>query len=97
MDECTLFCPFDEVKGQLISDMARIIIWMINKNNQTLKHLKELFQSIETFYHPSNEGSWTGPLSEFLLILSNRFSDRYKRENEGDLKDIDKEYHLTVF
>jgi proteasome activator subunit 4 len=60
--------------------VSKLIVWCLNPKSETMNYLKKLLKSIDTYYHPSNEGSWTGLLGDFLLILCTRYSKRIKKE-----------------
>lgn len=64
--------------------VSKLIVWMISPENNTLKYLKKLIKSIDSYFHPSNEGNWTGILGDFLLILCTRFSKRLKKERNDE-------------
>jgi proteasome activator subunit 4 len=91
MDECTLLVSFDYSKNLVLANCAQLIVWMIkgredrdmvngdvsqDSHHHTLAHLKKFLQSLASFYHPSNEGAWTSPLADFLLVLCSKFSRR---------------------
>lgn len=44
--------------------------------HRIFEQLKRLMGIAESFYHPSNSGSWSEPLALFLLHLSEFFSVR---------------------
>jgi proteasome activator subunit 4 len=103
MDECTLLVSFDYSKNLVLANCAQLIVWMIhgraeNENgasSATLSHLKKFLQSLASFYHPSNEGSWTSPLADFLLVLCSKFSKRIETENKKEGEYIPNEYRLA--
>ncbi|KAK8215360.1 Proteasome activator BLM10 [Zalaria obscura] len=49
-----------------------------------LHQLEGLIQGIETFFHPSNSGSWTKTLSQLVYYLSDFFVMRWNREQSGE-------------
>ncbi|EAT86042.2 hypothetical protein SNOG_06211 [Parastagonospora nodorum SN15] len=51
-----------------------------------MSKLEGLFQAIETFFHPSNSGSWTRPLAMFIYYLSDFFVLRWNRERSGEME-----------
>ncbi|RMX83722.1 hypothetical protein D0869_05104, partial [Hortaea werneckii] len=55
-----------------------------NKSRSVLHQLEALIQGIETFFHPSNSGSWTKPLSQLIYYLSDFFVMRWNREQSGE-------------
>jgi hypothetical protein len=67
---------FATVKGS-----AKLLVYMIPSNGgSALVMLKRLMGSIESFYNPANDGSWTKRLTYFLMALTDRFFNRVSRE-----------------
>ena len=50
-----------------------------------LTFLENLIQAIETFFHPSNSGSWTKTLSQLVFYLADFFVMRWNREHNGEM------------
>ncbi|KAH7083286.1 hypothetical protein BKA63DRAFT_561462 [Paraphoma chrysanthemicola] len=50
-----------------------------------LSKLEGLIQAVETFFHPSNSGSWTRPLAQFVFYLADFFVLRWNREHSGEM------------
>lgn len=50
-----------------------------------LSQLEGLIQAVETFFHPSNSGSWTRTLSQLVYYLSDFFVTRWNRERNGEM------------
>ncbi|KAF9887984.1 hypothetical protein FE257_009373 [Aspergillus nanangensis] len=50
-----------------------------------LTRLEGLIQAVETFYHPSNSGSWTRTLSQLVYYLTDFFVMRWNREQSGEM------------
>jgi len=75
-DELNLITPFDIAKNLLLANSAKLIVWMLSKNNSAMKLLKQLIKSISNFFQPSNEGQWTTKCADFLLILCTKFGKR---------------------
>ena len=48
--------------------------------------LENLIQAIETFFHPSNSGSWTKTLSQLVFYLADFFVMRWNREHNGEME-----------
>lgn len=48
--------------------------------------LENLIQAIETFFHPSNSGSWTKSLSQLVFYLADFFVMRWNREHNGEME-----------
>ena len=51
-----------------------------------LSLLENLIQAIETFFHPSNSGSWTKSLSQLVFYLADFFVMRWNRERNGEME-----------
>lgn len=59
-----------------------------------LSLLESLIQAVETFFHPSNSGSWTRTLAQLVFYLADFFVMRWNREQNGEM-DIPPERRLT--
>jgi proteasome activator subunit 4 len=59
-----------------------------------MSYLEDLINGIETFFHPSNSGHWTKPLSQLVYYLSDFFVMRWNRERSGEM-DVPPERRLT--
>ncbi|KAF1991962.1 hypothetical protein K402DRAFT_321545 [Aulographum hederae CBS 113979] len=57
----------------------------LDKPNSVLANLEGLIQAVETFFHPSNTGNWTKPLSQLVNYLSDFFVMRWNREQSGEM------------
>ncbi|KAK2731633.1 hypothetical protein FQN57_003266 [Myotisia sp. PD_48] len=57
----------------------------INAEDSLLSRLEGLIQAVETFFHPSNSGSWTRTLSELVSYLADFFIMRWNRERSGEM------------
>ncbi|KAF2830601.1 hypothetical protein CC86DRAFT_367327 [Ophiobolus disseminans] len=53
--------------------------------DSVLSKLEGLIQAVETFFHPSNSGSWTRPLAQFVYYLADFFVLRWNREHSGEM------------
>jgi proteasome activator subunit 4 len=53
--------------------------------DSVLTKLEGLIQAVETFFHPSNSGSWTRPLAQFVYYLADLFVLRWNREHSGEM------------
>jgi proteasome activator subunit 4 len=68
--------------------------WVVNSlsdrclehEESTLSSLEGLIESIETFFHPSNQGGWTSMLGQLTHYLVELFVLRYNREQNGELE-----------
>ncbi|CAK7270411.1 Proteasome activator BLM10 [Sporothrix epigloea] len=50
-----------------------------------LTGLEGFLESIDTFFHPSNQGAWTNFLAQFTHHLTDIFVNRWNREQNGEL------------
>ncbi|KAH6843209.1 hypothetical protein B0I37DRAFT_214663 [Chaetomium sp. MPI-CAGE-AT-0009] len=57
----------------------------LNQESSILANLEGLMESIDTFFHPSNQGSWTGFLAQLTYFLTDIFVSRWNREQSGEL------------
>lgn len=57
----------------------------IDRPGSILSNLESLMESVDTFFHPSNQGSWTEILSQITFYLVDFFVMRWNREQSGDL------------
>ena len=55
-----------------------------SEDRSILQQLEALIQGIETFFHPSNSGSWTKPLAQLVYYLADFFVMRWNREQSGE-------------
>ncbi|KAI1446541.1 hypothetical protein F5Y02DRAFT_416828 [Annulohypoxylon stygium] len=56
----------------------------LNKSNSILDSLEGLMESVDTFFHPSNQGSWTKMLAQLTYYLTELFVSRWNREQSGE-------------
>lgn len=66
----------------------------VDNLKSSLHQLEGLIQGIETFFHPSNSGSWTKGLSQLVYYLADFFVMRWNREQSGEY-DIPESRKLT--
>ena len=57
----------------------------LDKTDSIMANLENLMQVVETFFHPSNSGAWTKPLSQLVYYLADFFLMRWNRERSGEL------------
>ncbi|KAK4666203.1 Proteasome activator BLM10 [Podospora pseudopauciseta] len=57
----------------------------LNQEPSILTNLEGLMESIDTFFHPSNQGSWTSFLAQLTFFLTDIFVSRWNREQSGEL------------
>ncbi|KAI9375287.1 hypothetical protein BJX61DRAFT_169817 [Aspergillus egyptiacus] len=56
----------------------------LDKDESILTQLEGLVQAVETFFHPSNSGSWTKTLAQLVYYLTDFFVMRWNREQSGE-------------
>lgn len=81
----------DRKKNPISYAIARYIVSSLSPacmkdGPSVLSNLEGLVQSIETFFHPSNQGSWTGMLAQLTYHLVDFFVMRWNKENDGELE-----------
>lgn len=81
----------DSKKHPLAHHVARWIIMSLSpacldQPNSIMTNLEGLIQAVETFFHPSNSGSWTKMLSQLVYYLADFFVMRWNRERSGELE-----------
>ncbi|KAK5174038.1 Proteasome activator BLM10 [Saxophila tyrrhenica] len=81
----------DPRKHPVSHSIARWIVMSLSpqcleaKDGKSVLHqLEALLQGIETFFHPSNSGSWTKPLAQLIYYLADFFVMRWNREQSGE-------------
>ena len=80
----------DKKKSPIGYSIARWIVMSlspacIDKPGSILSNLEGLMQSIDTFFHPSNQGGWTEMLAQIVFHLVDFFVMRYNREQSGEM------------
>ncbi|KEY64125.1 hypothetical protein S7711_07470 [Stachybotrys chartarum IBT 7711] len=70
--------------------MARWIVSSLSPiclehEDSIMSSLEGLMDSIDTFFHPSNQGAWTTMLGQLVLFLTDAFVSRWNREQSGEL------------
>lgn len=81
----------DSKKHPIAHHIARWIIMSLSpacldKPDSIMTNLEGLIQAVETFFHPSNSGSWTKTLSQLVYYLADFFVMRWNREKSGELE-----------
>lgn len=81
----------DQRKHPIPHHIARWIIMSISPAclehpDSILSKLEGLIQAVETFFHPSNSGSWTKYLSQLVFYLADFFVMRWNREHSGEME-----------
>ncbi|TDZ15375.1 Proteasome activator complex subunit 4 [Colletotrichum orbiculare MAFF 240422] len=85
-----LYLEKDKKKYPTAYMIARWIVYSLSskcldQENSILASLEGLLEAIDTFYHPSNVGSWTTFLGQFTVYLTDIFVSRWNREQSGEL------------
>lgn len=86
-----VFLDRDPRKHPVAHGIARWIVMSLSPQcleagnlKSVLHQLEGLIQGIETFFHPSNSGAWTKPLSQLVYYLADFFVMRWNREQSGE-------------
>jgi proteasome activator subunit 4 len=80
----------DKKKSPIGYSIARWIVMSlspscIDKPGSILSNLEGLMQSIDTFFHPSNQGGWTEMLAQIVFHLVDFFVMRWNREQSNEM------------
>jgi proteasome activator subunit 4 len=81
----------DHRKHPTAHHIARWIVMSLSpacleSSDSILSRLEGLIQAVETFFHPSNSGTWTRPLSQLVFYLADFFVLRWNREHSGEME-----------
>ncbi|KAL7276003.1 Proteasome activator BLM10 [Rhizina undulata] len=81
----------DQRKNPVAHHIARWIVMSLsphslNEPDSILSNLEGLIQAVETFFHPSNSGTWTKTLSQLVYYLADFFVMRWNREQSGEME-----------
>ena len=81
----------DAKKYPIAYNIARWIVMSLSPSSldqpgSIMTNLEGLVQAVETFFHPSNSGSWTKTLSQLVYYLADFFVMRWNREKSGELE-----------
>ncbi|KAK2590785.1 Proteasome activator BLM10 [Conoideocrella luteorostrata] len=85
-----LYLEKDSKKHPVSYMMARLIVSSLSpscmdQEDSMMASLEGLMQSIDTFFHPSNQGHWTNMLGQLTLYLTDAFVSRWNREQSTEL------------
>ncbi|KAF4818642.1 Proteasome activator complex subunit 4 [Colletotrichum tropicale] len=85
-----LYLEKDKKKYPTAYMIARWIVYSLSpkcleQESSILASLEGLLEAVDTFYHPSNAGSWTTFLGQFTVYLTDIFVSRWNREKSGEL------------
>ena len=86
-----LYLERDQRKHPTAHSIARWIVMSLypasmEEPESILTKLEGLLQAVETFFHPSNSGSWTKTLSQLTFYLADFFVMRWNREHNGEME-----------
>ena len=86
-----IYLERDTKKHPIAHHIARWIVMSLSpacldRPDSILANLEGLIQAIETFFHPSNSGSWTKSLSQLVYYLTDFFVMRWNREKSGEME-----------
>ena len=89
----------DQRKHPIAHHIARWIVMSLSpacleSSDSILTQLEGLIQAVETFFHPSNSGTWTKTLSQLVYYLADFFVMRWNREKSGEM-DVPEERRLN--
>lgn len=85
-----MYLEKDKKKSPVAYMMARLIVSSLSPacltpEDSIMASMEGLMESIDTFFHPSNQGSWTTMLGQLVLFLTDAFVSRWNREQSGEL------------
>lgn len=85
-----IYLEKDKKKHPVGYQIARWIVMSLSpmcldKPGSILSNLEGMMESIDTFFHPSNQGGWTTMLSQITYHLIDFFVMRWNREQSGEL------------
>jgi proteasome activator subunit 4 len=85
-----MYLEKDKKKYPIAYMLARWIVSSLSPiclehEESTMSSLEGLMESIDTFFHPSNQGAWTNLLGQLILYLTDAFVSRWNREQSGEL------------
>ncbi|EFC37419.1 predicted protein [Naegleria gruberi] len=84
-NNCSIFWKLSDLKNLLMQYNSQLISYLLlSFPTETLTYLRRLFQSIDQYYYPSNNGEWSRPLSIFISELFRNVSLNTK-ESSKDL------------
>ena len=81
----------DQKKHPIAHHIARWIIMSLSpacldRPHSIMTNLEGLIQAVETFFHPSNSGTWTKSLAQLVFYLTDFFVVRWNREKSGEME-----------
>jgi len=90
--EC--FFPFSKGLHEKFALVGKLLAFIFPSSSQrnisvadgySSEYLEELMTSISSYFHPSNNGTWTSSFSLLLKALSTSFANRIRRESKNNL------------
>ena len=80
----------DPRKHSAAHHIARLVVMSLSpacleSQNSILSQLEGLIQAVETFFHPSNHGSWTKTLAQLVYYLADFFVMRWNKEQSAEM------------
>lgn len=90
MSGAGVFVEKDKKKYPVTYMISRWIVSSLSpiccqEEDSVMSSLEGFMESIDTFFHPSNQGSWTTMLGQLTLYLTDAFVSRWNREQSGEL------------
>ncbi|KAK6581504.1 hypothetical protein PZA11_006195 [Diplocarpon coronariae] len=85
-----MYLERDRKKVPVSYSIARWIVMSLSpacvgRPGSILSNLEGLMESVDTFFHPSNQGAWTDTLAQVVFHLVDFFVMRCNREQSGEL------------
>ncbi|EHL00675.1 putative proteasome activator complex subunit 4 [Glarea lozoyensis 74030] len=85
-----LYLEKDKKKNPIGYAIARWVVMSlspscIDKPGSILSNLEGMMESIDTFFHPSNQGNWTDMLAQIVFHLVDFFVMRWNKEQSGEM------------
>ncbi|KAK9469620.1 hypothetical protein V1512DRAFT_250751 [Lipomyces arxii] len=89
----------DSKRSRCARPIARWIVASLSPESlvnpdSVLRGLQGLLQAVETFFHPSNSGTWTKNLTQLVQSLADMFVLRWNQEQSGEIE-VDERRRLT--
>lgn len=84
-----IFLEKDKKKHPISYTIARWVVsslspQCLDAENSILGSLEGLLESIDTFFHPSNQGAWTSMLAQLTFYLTEMFVSRWNKETRAE-------------
>lgn len=90
-------------RNYTVFDVNAVVLWIVSMfggpdDEVVIQHVESLFKSLESFYHPSNLGTWNVKLSQLLSKLPATLIRRLHRERYKKMRwerQVPVGYHMT--